>query len=54
MANIIDFEDQRKKKLQNQNEAKVEEFGDQANLKSVAGTISGTIVDFEQKNRSAD
>jgi hypothetical protein len=26
----------------------------EAYLKSAAGTISGTIADFEQKNRSAD
>jgi intergrase/recombinase len=26
----------------------------EAYLKSVAGTISGTIADFDQKNRSAD
>jgi len=49
MADIIDFEDQRKKKLENQNETKVEKFGDHAYLKSAAGTIA----DFEQKNRSA-
>jgi hypothetical protein len=47
MADIIDFEDQRKKKLGNQNETKVEEFSEQDEASLGSDNDSQESVDLE-------